>query len=67
MAISSDGESLYVVNYNSDTVSKVLTADMTEVQELPANDKPIGITYDPETGNVWVSTYSGSLMIFSDS
>jgi len=66
MAISTDGQSLYVVNYNSDTVSKVLTSDMTEVQELPANDKPIGITYDPETGNVWVSTYSGSLMIFSD-
>jgi YVTN family beta-propeller protein len=66
MAISTDGQSLYVVNYNSDTLSKVLTADMTEVQELPANDKPIGITYDPETGNVWVSTYSGSLMIFSD-
>jgi len=66
MAISSDGESLYVVNYISDSVSKILTADMTEVQELPANDKPIGITYDPETGNVWVSTYSGSLMIFAD-
>ncbi len=66
MAISTDGESLYVVNYNSDTVSKILTADMSEVQELPANDKPIGITYDPATGNVWVSTYSGSLMIFAD-
>jgi YVTN family beta-propeller protein len=66
MAISTDGQSLYVVNYNSDTVSKILTADMTEVQELPANDKPIGITYDPATGHVWVSTYSGSLMVFAD-
>jgi len=65
MDISDDGEALYVVNYNSDTVSKVLTSDMTEVQELATNHHPIGITY--HAGEVWVSNYSGTIQVFRDS
>ena len=64
MDISDDGEALYVVNYNSSTVSKVLTADMTEVQELDTNYHPIGITYF--AGEVWVSNYSGTIQVFVD-
>ncbi len=66
MAMSAAGDSLYVVNYNSDTVSKVRTADMVEVQETEVAHHPIGITYDEATGNVWVSSYSGTITIFAE-
>ena len=66
MAISEDGEALYVVNYDSNTLSKVLTETMEEVQEVVTADLPIGITVDPVTDNVWVSNYSGVLQIYED-
>ena len=66
MAISSDGEALYVVNYNSDTLSKIIIDTFEEVQELQVADKPIGITIDEESSDVWVSAYSGVLQIFED-
>ena len=66
MAISSDGEALYVVNYDSNTMSKVLTDEFEEVQEVRTADKPIGITVDPNNANVWVSNYTGVLQIFED-
>lgn len=66
MAISDDGTALYVVNYYSDTLSKVRTSDMTETEEHRVNDKPIGITYDAATREVWVSAYSGTIEVFSD-
>ncbi len=66
MAISAAGDSLYVVNYHSDTVSKIRTADMVEVQELGVAHHPIGVTYDAETGNVWVSSYSGAITVFAE-
>lgn len=66
MAISDDGTALYVVNYDSDTLSKVRTADMTEIDEFAVSDKPIGITYDPATRQVWVSAYSGTIEVFAD-
>jgi YVTN family beta-propeller protein len=66
MDIAADGQSLYVVNYESSTLSKVTTADMVEVQELATGHHPIGITYDPMTGRVWVACYSGEIEIFDD-
>jgi YVTN family beta-propeller protein len=66
MDIATDGQSLYVVNYGSSTVSKVTTSDMVEVQEVATGDRPIGITYDPVTGRVWVACYSGVIEIFDD-
>jgi YVTN family beta-propeller protein len=66
MDIAADGQSLYVVNYESSTLSKVTTADMVEVQELATGHHPIGITYDPLTGRVWVACYSGEIEIFDD-
>ena len=66
MDIAADGQSLYVVNYESSTLSKVTTADMAEVQELATGHHPIGITYDPLTGRVWVACYSGEIEIFDD-
>ena len=66
MAISDDGTALYVVNYSADAMSKVATADLHQLQRVPTNHHPIGITYDPGTRQVWVACYSGSLMIFQD-
>ena len=66
MAISTDGLSVYVVNYESSTVSKIRIADMKELQTLPTQHHPIGITYDARTGNVWVACYVGTIMVFAD-
>ncbi|MEQ9238302.1 MAG: peptidoglycan-binding protein [Coleofasciculus sp. E2-BRE-01] len=66
MDISDDGEFLYVVNYHSNTMSKVRTRDMSIQQTVNTNANPIGITYDPETNQVWVACYSGTIMVFQD-
>lgn len=66
MAISDDGTALYIVNYRSDTMSKVRTSDMTETEEHPTGHLPIGITYDAASREVWVSNYSGTIQVFTD-
>lgn len=66
MDIAADGRSLYVVNYLGDTVSKVRTSDMSVLQTLDVADKPIGITYDRGTGQVWVASYSGVITVMDD-
>ena len=40
---------------------------MKVVDNIKTNDKPIGITYDDETNNIWVACYEGSIMVFHDS
>jgi YVTN family beta-propeller protein len=64
MAISTDGQSLYVVNYESSTMSKLSTADLAEVQTVQTGYHPIGVTYDRTTGAVWVANYGGTIQIF---
>jgi DNA-binding beta-propeller fold protein YncE len=66
IAISDPGTALYVVNYNSNSVSKVRTSDMVELAELKNRENPIGITYDADTREVWIANYSGSIQIFTD-
>ncbi|GEM_PF-801512 len=66
MDISDNGKYLYVVNYNSNTVSKVRTMDMKVLQTVSSNNHPIGITFDPQTQQVWVACYSGTIMVFQD-
>ena len=66
MDISADGTALYVVNYESDNVTKLATADMSELQTVPAGHHPIGISYDPSTGRVWVANYSGSIDVWDE-
>ena len=66
MTISDDGTALYLVNYDSDTMSKVRTSDFTILQELATADRPIGITYDSLNNEVWVSAYSGVIHIFAE-
>ena len=66
MQISKDGKSLYVVNYHSNTISKVTTSNMQVVASAETKPNPIGITFDDQTGQVWVSCYSGVIMVFQD-
>src|SRR5204862_7685566 len=66
MTIAPDGRSLYVVNYESNTVSKLRTRDMRVLQTVPTNAHPIGIAYDDATGDVWVACYTGTIMVFRD-
>ena len=66
LAISKDGSALYVVNYKSDTMSRVRTSDMKVTQNIKVCNEPIGITYDVETSNTWVACYKGQIKIFSN-
>lgn len=66
LAISADGAFMYVVNFKSDTMSKVRTSDMKVVQNINVCNEPIGITYDAPTGNTWVACYKGQIKIFSN-
>ena len=66
MDISTDGTALYVVNYRSNTMSKIRTSDFTIQQVIETASKPIGITYDPFNGEVWVSTYSGVIHVYAE-
>jgi YVTN family beta-propeller protein len=65
LVISSDGTALYVVNYGSATVTELRASDLAVVQTVSVPSKPIGITYDPLTDDVWVSSYSGYITRFA--
>jgi YVTN family beta-propeller protein len=65
LAISSDGTALYVVNYGSSTMTELAASNLKIIQTVPVPDNPIGITYDPLTGDVWVSSYSGYITRFA--
>ncbi len=66
MVLSGDGAHLYVVNYDSNTFSKVRARDLKVLRTVPVDARPIGITYDPDTRRIWVACYSGSLLVFQD-
>jgi DNA-binding beta-propeller fold protein YncE len=65
--ISSDGTALYVVNYVSDTVSKVRVSDLSVLEKRKVCNEPIGVTYEPQNKRVWVACYGGSIKVFDDS
>ena len=66
LAIAADGQSLYVVNYDSDTITKLDAANLQILQTFPTGVHPIGITYDAATGDVWVAVYSGQILVLKD-
>jgi len=66
LAISSDGSSLFVVNFVSDTISKVRTSDMKVIQNIKVCNEPIGITYDSPISRTWVACYGGAIKIFDN-
>jgi YVTN family beta-propeller protein len=65
-ALAADGANLYVVDYESSSVSKIRTADLTVVQTVGTATHPIGITYDDETRELWVACYVGRIFLFTD-
>ena len=66
MTISADGRYLFVVNYESGTMSKLDANTLADVQTVQTGYHPIGITYDRQTNDVWVANYTGSIMIFGN-
>lgn len=64
--ISSDGSALFVVNFKSDTLSKVRTSDMKVLQTVKVCNEPIGVTYDSSTNLTWVACYGGALKVFAN-
>jgi len=67
LAISSDGSTMFVVNFKSNTVSKVRTVDMKVLETIRVCNEPIGVTYDGPTGNTWIACYKGQIKIYSNS
>jgi len=66
LTLAADGRALYVVNYESGTVTKLRTSDMKELQTVSACYHPIGITYDRVTKRVWVACYTGTIRVYDD-
>ena len=66
LAISSDGSALFVVNFTSDTVSKVRTSDLKTIQTIKVCNEPIGVTFDRPTQRTWVACYGGSIKVFDN-
>ena len=66
MDIAADGRSLYVVNYESGTITKLRTSDMSVLQTVDACYHPIGIAYDRVTRRVWVACYTGTIRVYDD-
>ena len=66
LAISSDGSALFVVNFVSDTVSKVRTSNMKVIQTIKVCNEPIGVTFDVPTQRTWVACYGGSIKVFDN-
>jgi YVTN family beta-propeller protein len=64
--LSPDGTALFVVNYESGTVSRVRTSDLKVLESRPVDHHPIGITYNPATQEVWVCSYIGVINVFAD-
>lgn len=66
MTISTDNNLLYVTNYASNSLSVIRTDSMKAVQTISTGMRPIGVTCDAGTGNVWVACYSGSIQVFKN-
>jgi YVTN family beta-propeller protein len=50
----------------SNSLSVINTDSMKAMQTISTGNKPIGVTCDAGTGNVWVACYSGSIQIFKN-
>jgi DNA-binding beta-propeller fold protein YncE len=67
IVLAPDGRSLYVVNYESQTLAKVRTKNMVVLQRLVTKGvHPVGVDYDAATRTVWVSCYRGTIERFAD-
>ena len=64
--ISTDGTALFVVNFNSATLSKIRTSDFKVLQTVKVCPDPIGVTYEPVNDRTWVACYKGSIKVFDN-
>lgn len=64
--ISTDGTALFVVNFNSATLSKIRTSDFKVLQTVKVCPDPIGVTYEPINDRTWVACYKGSIKVFDN-
>jgi YVTN family beta-propeller protein len=67
LALSSNGTELFVVNYSSNTLSKIDTSEMKVLETIKVCPEPIGVTYDNQSKNTWVACYRGQIKIYSNS
>lgn len=67
MVFSRDKKYLYIVDYDENKVIKMYSGDFRVKEVVATYDKPIGITVDEVTGNVWVACYTGYIQVFEDS
>ena len=66
LAISTDRRSLYVVDYQSDTICKPRAPDLSMLPAIPTGVQPISIPYNATTRNIWVAGYTGQILVFAD-
>ena len=64
--ISTDGTALFVVNFNSGTVSKIRTSDFKILQTMKACEQPIGVTFESTKQRTWVACYLGAIKVFDN-
>lgn len=64
--ISSDGTALFVVNFNSGTVSKIRTSDFAILQTIKVCEQPIGVTFESIHQRTWVACYLGAIKVFDN-
>lgn len=57
VAVSPDGSTVYVTNFNSDTVSVIDVAAGTETRTIPTGANPRGIAVSPDGSTLWVTNY----------
>ncbi len=65
LSISTDGTALFVVNYDSNTMTMLRASDLHILQNVATGTHPVGVTYDGTTGRVWVAVYTGEIMVFN--
>lgn len=66
MILSPDQKFIYVVNYFSDTFSKISADSMQVLEVVETGHHPIGITANWEDAEIWVACYEGKIEIFKD-
>jgi YVTN family beta-propeller protein len=66
LALSTDGTALFVVNFFSNTISKIRTSDFMVTQELKSCKEPIGITFEALHQRTWVACYGGSIKVYDN-
>ena len=66
LALSSDGSALFVVNFFSNSISKLDASSFKILQEIKSCKEPIGITFEALYQRTWVACYGGSIKVYDN-